>query len=775
MPPKQINNMKSILLTATFILSSTIFLFSQTRTIKGKVFDLDTNEPLIGATLLLPNAQIIGVSDVNGQFEFPLEDSIDYLEVTYLAYASQRLYLVCKDCIQSIGLESIAFTTEVVVANVIQINRDATTFSTIENIPLDNININNGTNMLPLFNSLSGVYVHSGALNTNRMTIRGIGARSPFSTRNIKMYYNEIPITSGDGESLMEDLDISSFDKVYVVKGPSETAIGAPLGGGVVLNNYKWFSSSRFTSDIGIGSYGLWRNANKLQIRNKKSALQFFQNTTHSDGYRDNNNYDRQSIGMNGMYNLNKNNNLSFIAHYTQLTGEIPSSIDSATYENSPTSAAANWLATKGYEDYNRAVLGINHRYHRVNVLDEEYSVSTSLFSNIRNNYEVRPFNILQEDVGNIGLRSVFNANNQGLAPLSWKYQLGTEVLYESYGWQTYENEDNGTQAALLADNLETRQYANFFTQLDLTFSEKFSVTAGLNVNNTRYQLNDRFNVDSLNQSGNHVYDWIFSPKLGINYTLERFYLITMQLYANVSHGFSMPSVEETLLPDGLINADLQPEKGWNFEIGSKGKIFDGKIRYNLATYRMLINDLIVAERIDADSYVGVNAGKTQHDGLELSVQYEHHYLTSSIYISGNYSLNNYIFKDFINDGDDYSGNKMTGIPSNTANLNATWQGGKQFPLYLNVTYRYVGAIPIYDDNRIFSESYQLVNAKAGYQFLWKELTFDAYLGLNNLMNEKYASMIAINSVSFGGRAPRLYYPGLPRNVYAGVRLTYEF
>ena len=53
--------------------------------------------------------------------------------------------------------------------------------------------------MVSSLNQVSGVYVLSGALNTNRITIRGVGARTPFGTDKIRLYYNEIPVTNGSG------------------------------------------------------------------------------------------------------------------------------------------------------------------------------------------------------------------------------------------------------------------------------------------------------------------------------------------------------------------------------------------------------------------------------------------------------------------------------------------------------------------------------------------------------------------------------------------------
>ena len=748
--------MKKKITTLILSIFTVITAFAQTKTVKGFVFDEATGEPLIGATISLSNEKGGTIANIEGYFEFEVPIDETYLNVKYTGYITQKMFIVCTDCEHKVSLkENPENIGELIIccgASLIKV------FSSVETINLKPIQTNNSTNLLPLLNSLTGVYVHSGALNTNRIIVRGIGARSPFSTRNIKTYYNDIPITSGDGESLMEDLDVSSFDKVDILKGPSGSSIGAPLGGGIFLTQKNHLSKSSLITDMSVGSYGLWRNANKLELSLKDASIQFFQNTTLSNGYRDNNEYARRSIGINGIIDLNDDHKLSIIAHYTQLFGEIPSSINEDDYLNAPEKAAFNWLTTKGYEDYNRMILGINHKYN-----NEDITIGNSLFSNFRNNYEVRPFNILNENVSNVGWRPNLRYTNYDWNDFFW--QIGGELLFEKYEWQTYENENDGEQGEQIANNLENRQYLNLFSQAEISPFDNFKIIGGINLNKTQYQLEDLFITDTIDQSGSHTYDWIFSPRIAFNYIFD----YNIQIFANISHGFSMPSVEETLLPNGLINPDLKPETGWSYEIGSKGQINYTNISYEIAIYRMDIQNLIVADRIDEDSYVGINAGATQHDGIEAKLGYYY----DGFSVNANYSLNNYTFKDFVDDGNDYSGNKLTGVPSNTFNANISYQGYK-LPLYAILTYRFVDAIPIFDDNSLFTESYQLLDFKTGYDYEFKKLTVSAYFGINNITNEKYASMIAINPRSFGGNAPRIYYPGLPRNLYGGIKVKME-
>ena len=51
----------------------------------------------------------------------------------------------------------------------------------------------NNTNINEALNRVSGVFMQSGALNTNRITIRGVGSRNLFGTSKIRAYFKDIP------------------------------------------------------------------------------------------------------------------------------------------------------------------------------------------------------------------------------------------------------------------------------------------------------------------------------------------------------------------------------------------------------------------------------------------------------------------------------------------------------------------------------------------------------------------------------------------------------
>jgi iron complex outermembrane receptor protein len=273
-----------------------------------------------------------------------------------------------------------------------------------------------------------------------------------------------------------------------------------------------------------------------------------------------------------------------------------------------------------------------------------------------------------------------------------------------------------------------------------------------------------------LDQTGDYSFEAIFSPRIGLSIALRS----DLHLYANVSHGFSPPTLSETLTPDGLINPDIKPETGFNYELGSRGKAAGQRLFYDVSIYSMQVSNLLVAERVGDDAFVGVNAGRTSHNGFESNLVYSllkaGSLMDKYLDLFLTYTYANYKFKDFINDGEDFSGNQLTGTPRNVLNtgLDLAVAG-----IYGNLNYQFVDQIPITDDNSVFSDSYSLLNLKLGYRKkLGSNFKIDVYGGVNNVADEMYASMLLVNAGGFGGRAPRYYYPGLPRNYYGGIMLA---
>jgi iron complex outermembrane receptor protein len=622
------------------------------------------------------------------------------------------------------------------------------------------------------FNRKPGVFSQVGALNTNRITIRGIGSRAQYGTNRIKAYFNEIPITTGDGQTVINNIDQNAVGRIEIIKGPNSSIYGAGLGGVIHLYGKSIdFRKKYAEASSSFGSYGLQNNQLSTGYSDGKKSFYASYNHLQKDGFRDNSNYDRKTFTLNGTLQSSENSSLSFLGNFTRLKAFIPSSLNEEDFENNPENAAFTWNQAQGYESYDRLMAGLSYS-HR---FSDKIENTTSVFVNYRDAYEPRPFDILKQNSFNLGARTKFNYSTL-FGDLPVNASLGGEFLNENYNGSNFENkyEELDSPGSLrgkqIANIEQNRNYYNGFLQANLEATSNLKLTAGLNVNATDYSLTDFFNRDGGDQSGDYQFKTIWSPRFAVLYSLSR----NKNLYANISKGFSTPTVDETLTPQGRINTNLKPETGWNYEVGFKGNFFKN-LYTEIAIYTIQINDLLVAERVAEDQFVGTNAGKTDHNGVEFLAKYNWN-IGNEIWIKPYFSFNynDYSFDEFVDEGTAYSGNDLTGIPESKLNFGIDLNS--KMGLSLNSNALFVSQIPLNDANSKYTNSYQVVNFKLGYNFqLISTLKVKLNFGVNNLLDEHYAASIVPNAVGFGGSAPRYYYPGMPRNFYGGIGLNYNF
>jgi iron complex outermembrane receptor protein len=297
-----------------------------------------------------------------------------------------------------------------------------------------------------------------------------------------------------------------------------------------------------------------------------------------------------------------------------------------------------------------------------------------------------------------------------------------------------------------------------------------WNISLGGAVNSIRYRLTDLF-PENGDQSGRRHFPAIFSPRLGINYAPSP----RLALFASAGHGFSMPSPEETLLPEGEINRDIQPEQGMQYETGIRLNLFKGVTRLEATLYRIDLRNLLVTKRITEDIFTGINAGRTRHSGLELMLQqqlFRQRSFPGSLQLNASYTLSENRFVDFEEEGINYNDKQLPGIPAAMAQATLLWQPTRSWMLELQL--QQVGKQFIDDANSVVNDAYLLTGIKAT-RHLHLRTTGRAtlYAGINNLSNSRYAPMLTVNAVAFGNNEPRYYYPGRPRHLYAGIRWSF--
>lgn len=634
------------------------------------------------------------------------------------------------------------------------------------------INTTDGVILTPVLNKIPGVYMQQGGLNTNRITIRGIGARSQYGTNRIKAYFDGIPLSSGEGETVVEDIDVATIEKIEIIKGPNSTSFGSGLGGVIHLFSREMSLMESFgKSTTTFGSFGLLHQRLSGGYSDSNSNLWSNYSDLQSGGYRANSSYKRKSFNVHGNQKTSTKGSLSLLGIFTRLKAFIPSSLNENDFNNNPQKAATTWAEAKGYESYDKFLLGLGYDHK----FSEKWALKLSVFSNVKDAYETRPFDILDEKINSLGLRLNVNYNDR-LLSLPFELSFGTEMATEKYHYSLYKNlyltqpGQGSLQGEKFSATNEKRNYSNYFLQMEIWLAKNLHLETGIALNTTKYSLQDVF-INSNAQNTDYTFGTIWSPRIGFSYKVGN----GKNIYTSISKGFSVPSVAETLTPGGQINTDLKPETGWNYELGFKGNWFGNKLYTELTLFSTQIENLLVARRTADDQYVGINAGSSSHPGVEFLVNYkllDFNKFQITPYFSA--ALNHFKFKYFVDGEADYSGNQLTGVPDKQWNFGLDIS--TQYGFSLNTSYRTVGRIPMNDSNTKYTDSYSLLDIKATYFFtILKVLKTELNAGVNNALDEKYAASILPNALGFGAVAPRYYYPGNPLNFYGGFSVSYVF
>jgi len=611
-----------------------------------------------------------------------------------------------------------------------------------------------------LYNQAPGVHMATGALNTHRISIRGVGSRTPYSSNRIRAYLDDIPLTSGDGVSTLEDQDLLAIGSMEVLKGPSSALYGSGLGGVIRLNSPYPVKAGWHTSLLTEGaSFGSQRYALSGAYKGARLALSGGFSRTGTVGFRQNSEYLRHSAFLHGRL-FGPKHQLAVTFSLTDLVAEIPSSLNEEDFLQSPEQAGGTWGIIRGYEEYLKVLTGISLESTLGPRLSNKLTTSLS-FSDP---YERRPFNILDEESVQVGFREQLSIRWSTI-----ELAGGMEYFHEAFAWATYGTLPEG-QGPMLSDQEEQRNYVNAFAYGKWQVSPKVLFNAGLNLNLLSYRIQTLYRADSTDQGGSYRYDPVVSPRVGISIRHEK----QVWTYASVGHGFSAPSLEETLLPQGEVNTTLRPETGWNLDVGNRGLLWSKRLSYDLSLYAIFLNDLLVTERLAEDVFTGINAGSAWNRGMEGWIRAQlleaRTDAGAKMDLSLSYQLSRNTFREFVDEGRDYSGKELPGIPRQLLRASLS---GRIRGFSLRYQYVFTGRQWMDDANTLEYGGFHLSHLQLGWEHDFQPAPFHLrfYGGVRNLFNVQHASMILINAPSFGGRAPRYYYPGSPRAFYLGMAL----
>ena len=194
------------------------------------------------------------------------------------------------------------------------------------------------TNILPAVNAIPGVRMEERSPGSYRFSIRGSLLRSPFGVRNVKAYWNGLPLTDGGGNTYLNLLDFGSIGTMELIKGPAGSLYGAGTGG-VILLNSPLVKQNQWEFSAMIGRFGQRRVQLAQQFHNRKFSLRLQFASHQYDGYREQTEMGRYALNGDLVVPLTSKGTLAATFFYSDLRYQTPGGLNKAQYDANPRQA----------------------------------------------------------------------------------------------------------------------------------------------------------------------------------------------------------------------------------------------------------------------------------------------------------------------------------------------------------------------------------------------------------------------------------------------------
>lgn len=672
--------------------------------------------------------------------------------------------------ITSISQEDLPDTTrtldEVTVKAFEQNRNAAATVSAVNILTSATADRYNKSSLVNGFNSISGVRMEERSPGSYRINIRGSSLRSPFGVRNIKVYWNNIPITDPGGNTYFNQFAHNNFSTIEIFKGPAGSLYGAGTGGLIILNNSgNWKPGARI--EYMTGSYNLQNIFASAKFGKEGSAHQLTYAHNQSDGYRDQSDMRRDNFTWQSRIKTAANNELDASILYNDMYYQTPGALTLNEFNNNPKAARPagggfpSAINAKAAIFQKTVTAGFTNTYHFSN----SFKNATTLygaFAQIKNsairNYERR-------NEPGYGARTVFTFDKlqkQASSPsASYRFVGGGEYQQGYFNTQVAQNRNGNPDTIQTNDDINYTTYS-IFLQGEMVAKDKWMIHAGVSLNKTKVQFSrlSRYPVTHQNRS----YKNELAPRLAVRRNIwDNFYL-----KGTVSRGFSPPTVAELLPSTGVISTELEAESGWNYEITLHYELFNNALQLEATGVYFKLNNALVQRRDLSGADFFVNAGDVQQKSVELNADYFRYFrsgLISTYHFNVAYTYSHFRYGSFIKGSDDFSGNIVPSVPGNTLSLMADLTFSHGF--YFNSTFYKASKIYLNDANTAFAPSYHNLGARLGWKKNLKKNALKIYVGADNLTDEKYSLGNDINAA-----ANRFYNAAPGRNYYFGVSLS---
>lgn len=376
-----------------------------------------------------------------------------------------------------------------------------------------------------------------------RVMIRGMGWRAAFGVRGIQVVMDGIPLTTADGQSVLNIIDPAFVQRVELLRGPASIFWGNSSGGVLYFTTRLPVNSAPAVHFRTMaGSYGLKKGELQISQQIGNTKLSGYSSYLYEDGYRDHSSVKLSRSAINGELPLTERSGLKFFGAYSAMPrADHPGSLTWEQAHTDPRQARSYFAENNAGKEAWQGQLGTTY------YLDTRTGLlSTTLYGIRRKLHNPLPFAYI--DVGRWAGGGRLTLQHTRSA-LEWNAGLETKFQFDD---RKNFNSDQGTPGnQTLLDQLETVWNTALFTRAAYPLGN-FSVSAGMRFDWLRFHATDHLLQDG-DQSGSRTFT-SFSPSIGLRYSYAGGHW-----YANFSTAFEAPTTTELVNRPGGREALIRP------------------------------------------------------------------------------------------------------------------------------------------------------------------------------------------------------------------------
>jgi len=606
-----------------------------------------------------------------------------------------------------------------------------------------------------------------------QISSRGFGARSTFGVRGVRLIADGIPATMPDGQGQAATFNLSSAERIEVLRGAFASLYGNASGGVVQIFTADGPPEPTVTGSFLIGSYQTWKAGVQFggTVSQPRGALNYIADLSRFDteGYRDHSAATRDQLNAKLKLGLG-GGTLTFVGNvFNQPDTQDPLGLTHAQWDANPRQADPSATLfntrksirqTQGGAVYDADADGITWS---AKGYAGDRQVTQYLGQTGDTPRGAGGVVDLDRNYGGAGAR-VSKSFGPREAPASLTAGVDLDSMKERR--RGFVN-NFGTAGALRRDEDDKVTNTDFYAQGEWTFAPRWVLSGGARYSRVHFDSRDYYVVGpNPDDSGEITYSRT-TPVAGLLFKATE----DWHFYANAGEGFETPTFAELAYrPGGAtgLNFALKPAVSHHLEAGAKARLADG-VRFNFALFRIDTRDEIVTNSSSGGRTDFKNASKTRRDGVEASIDGTR----AGFEYSVAYTWLDARFTDPFASGTPPvtvpAGAHLPGVPGSVLHAELVWRHAAM-GFHAGGELHAAGKVYVNEANTDAAPGYTVVNLRAGFEQRWREWRLSQFVRVDNVGDRKYAGSVIVAEAR-----NRYFEPAPERNAMVGFQASTAF